>query len=86
MGISTPGGDYFGNARFYVTDKFLEAHAAHKLEEDSTALDGKHVEVVVQPAVIAYGNEDGKAYDKHKIWAKAVVWLSQMGSEDVRMR
>jgi hypothetical protein len=57
----------------------LGAHATHKLEEGETSMDGMHVQMVVQPAIIARGDERSEGYDSFKVWAKAVVWLSSGG-------
>ena len=59
----------------------LEAHAVHNLENGDERMDGMPVQMVVEPAIIAWGNEQGENYDARKIWAKAVVWMSSGGPE-----
>jgi hypothetical protein len=61
---------------FDVHSREVEAHASHKLEEGDRELNGKPIQLVVEPAIVAWGNEFGEGYDKYKVWAKAVVWLS----------
>lgn len=53
----------------------MEIHPTQSVDEGDTSKDGSLVQLVVQPAVLAFGNEEGKKYDKFKIWAKAVVWV-----------
>ena len=53
---------------------------------DGAILDGRRVQAVIQPAIVAYGNEDGTNYDRHKIWAKAVVWVGPAVSSSGRPR
>lgn len=56
-----------------------EAHAAHRLDEGDQTMDGMPIQMVVEPAIIADGNERGEAYGSLKVWAKAVVWISSGG-------
>ena len=65
---------YHGKA-FSIASKEMVAHPAQRLEEGDTRMDGCPVQLVVQPAVLAFGNEQGKQYNEFKVWAKAVVWL-----------
>ena len=44
-------------------------------DEDSTRLDHHRIMMVVSPAILGMGDSDGDNYWKHRIWAKAVVWL-----------
>jgi hypothetical protein len=67
--------DYYHGTPFNVTSKELEAHPALHLEDGDTRLDGAPVEIVIQPAILAWGNEEGKYYDYSKVWAKAIVWV-----------
>lgn len=68
------GLDHFQSKPFTVTSDLMTAHAAYRLDEADIRLDGLPVQMVVQPAILAYGNEEGKNYDEYKVWAKAVVW------------
>ena len=63
-------------ADFHISSKYMEPHVCHGLlDGDDTSLDGRPVSAVIQPAIFAYGNEHGRNYDQHKVWAKAVVFL-----------
>lgn len=64
---------------FHIGSDECEAHAAHKLEEDDKSKDGMLIQMVVEPAILAYGNEQGESYEVSKVWGKAVVWLSSGG-------
>jgi hypothetical protein len=68
------GLDHFQRTSFTASSDLMTAHAAYRLDEADTKLDGLPVQMVVQPAILAYGNEEGKNYDQYKVWAKAVVW------------
>ena len=57
-----------------------EPHAAHKLEENDNSKDGMPIQMVVEPGILAYGNEQGESYEVSKVWGKAVVWLSSSGN------
>lgn len=57
-----------------------EAHAAHKLEEDDDSKNELPIQMVVEPGILAYGNELGESYEVFKVWGKAVVWLSSGGN------
>lgn len=65
---------------FSIDSDDCEAHAAHKLEEDDKSKDGMLIQMVVEPGILAYGNEQGESYEVSKVWSKAVVWLSSGGS------
>lgn len=60
---------------FRASSKEMTAHPAQRLEEDDNRMDGCPIQMVVQPAIFAFGNEEGKHYHLSKVWAKAVVWL-----------
>ncbi|KAK6347333.1 hypothetical protein TWF696_007402 [Orbilia brochopaga] len=56
----------------------VQAHALHHLSRPGKthSRDGDPIAMVVQPEIVAYGNEEGEEYDKEKVWAKAVISLS----------
>lgn len=56
----------------------VQAHALHHLSRPGKthSRDGDPIHMVIQPEIVAYGNEDGSEYDKEKVWARAVVALS----------
>ena len=63
---------------FKVDSGLMEAHRLHKLdveEDERYGLDGSRVMVVVHPAVVAYGTDEGENYSACKIWSAATVWL-----------
>jgi hypothetical protein len=62
----------FSLGRFPMT-----AHRLHRLDEEDNRLSAKKVIAVIQPAIIAYGNEDAENYDKGKLWASAVVLVDE---------
>lgn len=72
------GLDHFQNEPFTATSDLMTAHPAYRLDEADSALNGHPVQMVVQPAIVAYGNEEGKHYDHYKVWAKAVVWCGPL--------
>ena len=74
--IDVVGLDKLLKERFQIDSNLFEAHPVHKLEEGDTGKDGMPIQMVVEPAIIAWGNEKGECYDHSKVWAKAVVWMS----------
>jgi len=66
---------------FTADSDLIDAHPLHQLglsdddDEDSTRLDHHRIMMVVSPAILGMGDSDGDNYWKHRIWAKAVVWL-----------
>jgi hypothetical protein len=74
--ITTRGIEELKGTDFRICSKYMEPHVCHGLlDGDDTSLDGRPVSAVIQPAIVAYGNEHGRNYDQHKVWAKAVVLL-----------
>lgn len=74
--ICVVGLEEFSNHPFELESGVLEAHAMHKLERGDTSMDGRQIQVVVEPAIFAWGNERGESYDAYKVWATAVVCMS----------
>lgn len=74
-------GDY-GNTPFALASEEMQAARVVRLDEYDTALDGRPIQVVVQPMIAAFGTPDGKEYQKKKIWAKAGVWISNKDRPD----
>lgn len=66
----------YGNTQFALASEEMQAARVVRLDEYDTALDGRPIQVVVQPMIAAFGTPDGKEYQKKKIWAKAGVWIS----------
>jgi len=59
--------------KFRASSSLMTAHRLHHLDEDDKRLDGRKILLCIQPAVLAFGNENGENYDKSKVWAKAIV-------------
>lgn len=79
--IRTIGSRFLLKEPFRIGLDYCEAHAAHKLEEDDESKDGMPIQMVVEPGIFAFGNEQGESYEVYKVWGKAVVWLSSGGDE-----
>lgn len=61
---------------FAVDSPAMQAHALHKLDDPADdRFDGRPVKIVVHPAVFGMGTHDADAYDRPRVWAKAVLWL-----------
>ncbi|KPI45756.1 uncharacterized protein AB675_251 [Cyphellophora attinorum] len=54
----------------------MEAARVVGLEKGDRSLDGRPIMVVLQPLIQGFGDQNGHDYDKHRIWSKAVVWVS----------
>ncbi|EGD88097.2 hypothetical protein H112_04579 [Trichophyton rubrum D6] len=68
---------FTGNTRVYHhTDSSMIVHRIHRLDEGENKLDGKEILVIIQPAVVAFGNDDGENYDKRKVWSPAIVLVN----------
>ena len=74
--ISVVGSKDLLKTPFENGNKVLDAHAIHRLEEGDKRMDGMPIQVVVEPAILAFGNERGESYEEYKVWGKAVVWMS----------
>jgi hypothetical protein len=66
---------------FDVDSPIMSAHRLHRLDDNDHRLDGKMVLASIQPAVLAFGNEDAEYYDVSKTWMPAVVLVgNNMGA------
>ena len=74
--ISSFPGRHIGQP-FQTTSNEPEQHPAQRVGEGDSQVDGRLIQMVVQPAILAFGNEDGKDYDHSKVWAKGIVWLHE---------
>ena len=74
--ITTLGPEDLLHERYDINNAKMEPHATHRLEAGDTSMDGMPIQLVVEPGIIAWGNERGESYNRGKIWLKAVVWLS----------
>lgn len=67
---------------FAASSKFAKAAPLNRLNDDEdTKCDGKPIRIALSPVLVAYGNSDGKDYDKHRVVVKAGVWVDDR--EDV---
>ncbi len=62
---------------FSVDDTTMEAHTTMDIEQSDHSWDGKPIDIVLQPGLIAFGNERAENYEAFKVWSKAVVWMSK---------
>lgn len=66
------------NIRFFNGHELMSAHAIHLLDdEEDTRLDGQPVIAIIQPAVLAFGNDNAEHYEQHKVWAEAIVLIDE---------
>lgn len=61
--------------RFDIRSSRMTPHPSMLLDEDSHEFDGCMIDFMVEPAIIAYGNEAGRNYDEWKIFMKMTVLL-----------
>lgn len=61
--------------KFNVNHIAMTAHRLHHLDDDDHRLDGKPIIAVIQPGIVAWGDNDGVKYDKFRVWSKAVVMV-----------
>lgn len=59
----------------------IQAHSCMVLEEGDRQYDGRRVELIIEPAVYAAGNEDGQNYDQLKVRLPAIGWLPKERTE-----
>lgn len=65
-------------SRFFNGNEVMNAHAFHRLDdEEDTRLDGQPIIAMVQPAVLAFGNDNAEHYEQHKVWAEAIVLIDE---------
>lgn len=62
---------------FDVADQQMVAHRLHHLEEGDKRLNGRATLLCVQPAIIAWGNENAEDYDVSKVWSRATLLLAE---------
>lgn len=75
MALEIRGLNYYWRQPYRGDSEEMEAHRVHRLEEGGRERDGSAVQMVVQPGFFARGDEDGKGYERTKVWGKAVVLL-----------
>ncbi len=62
---------------FSVDSSSVKAHPCMRLDSENHQYDGRRVQLVIEPAIFASGNEDGKNYDQWKVRLPAIGWLSE---------
>ncbi|KAF7862562.1 hypothetical protein EAF04_007435 [Stromatinia cepivora] len=62
------------NPLFDINDRMMTLHTMVK-EDFENKLTGQPITLVVNPAIVAYGTEDGEDYETPRVWAPAEVWL-----------
>lgn len=62
---------------FDADDQYLTPHSLVRCDDvdDQSRLRGRPITLIVHPLLLVYGNDEGKEYDKHRVWAPAEVWL-----------
>ena len=68
--------------RFSISSPLMTPHVAMHCDQDSHEYDGRRIDLVVVPAIIAYGNEQGENYGEYKIWMPATVWISDTDRDE----
>ncbi len=77
VSIVIKGIDKLGDEEFFADSKDMAAHGSYKLEDGSRKLDGRRVQMVVSPAIVVHGDEDGTNYGQSKVWAKAIICVAE---------
>ena len=72
--------DFDSETLFDIRSQLMHPHASMLCDHDSTEFNGRCSELCVEPAILAYGNEQGKNYDYYKIWMAATVWIGENSS------
>jgi len=62
---------------FHQATELVEAHATITPEAEEGNLNGLPIDLVVEPAILAFGNSEGQKYSDYKIWMKATVLIFQ---------
>jgi len=73
--ISVHAFDKLSREPFDIQSGHLRPHASMQLDDDDTSRDGCQVDLVVEPTIVAHGNENGMNYGDYKVWSKGVVWM-----------
>lgn len=64
--------------------RFMEPHQSQELDS-SSAFRGSPITMVIQPAIVAWGTEEGERYDEAtRVWLKSRVWLGNKGESAIK--
>jgi hypothetical protein len=69
--------DIDGDFIFGNDSTSIKAHPCMWLDKNNRQYDGRRVQLIIEPALLAAGDEDGKNYDQLKIRLPAIGWLSK---------
>ena len=66
---------------FEAESKYYKHHAQHnrEIDEDPTALDGREVLLLVNPAIVAAGTTEGGSYGSKRVLMRGTVWMGPAG-------
>jgi hypothetical protein len=64
-----------GSPVFEVDDPRLKPHAMVHPDDHKDKLKGRQVTLIVHPLLRVYGTDEGKNYDKARVWVPAEVWF-----------
>lgn len=66
---------------FHARLQIVKAHPCMCLDEESHRYDGRRVEIVIEPAILALGSEEGKNYDQQRTRLPALGWWPEKDPE-----
>lgn len=69
---------------FSIGSGSMQPHASMLLDDDDRSRDGKLPDVVIEPALFAFGDTQGQNYEMRKTWMKATVLLIDKPVEQAR--
>jgi hypothetical protein len=64
-----------GSPVFEVDDPRLKPHAMVHPDDHNDKLKGRQITLIVHPLLRVYGTDEGKDYDKARVWVPAEVWF-----------
>lgn len=77
LGVETETLDEFHDRPFAQQSDTMQAARAVRLDENDASLNGRPIQVVLQPLIVGIGETDGKGSGKKRVWSKAIVWVSR---------
>jgi hypothetical protein len=64
------------NPTFDIGDPRLKPHTLVHPDDHDDKLKGRQVTLIVHPLLQVYGTDEGKDYDKERVWVPAEVWFN----------